>query len=321
MWAAVAQIGATLIGGAMSSSANNHAARVAAESQRYATDVAAESQRYATEVASNAQREAANLIAQGQYEAAKIYVEATNKQLDLLERALVEVENGNMAALEHLRSMRIETAPAMVYMRETMENDGRLNEQQQYALEQLRNATQSTISSSGFAGSGRTAAALFRNVETDFVNRAMESNRDRAFSAASTLAGNHMQTGNQIANIQAGQGVQKANLFGQQGQVIQQGAGAVAGTQTASANAQGGALQSIGNMQAQGAINTGNAQAQGAINTGNANANAATANAEVWGKSIGDIGSVIANQQRESKFQDRMSSYEKSIRLKGDRKP
>lgn len=293
MWDIIQQAAPTLLGGVMTSFGNNRAASIAAESQRYAADVAA-----------RAQTEAANLIAQGQHDAAVAYVNAINQQLEALEIAIDEVRSGNEAAIEQLQQIRIETAPAMTYLRDTVQQDGRLTDQQRHALRETRRELSNMIRGSGFAGSGRTAASLIRQGETDMVNSMMDSNRDRAFTAAQMMGGQNMAAGRDIANMQSRTGAQVAGLMGQAGQAHVQGADRVAGTMTNAAQAQGNAAANIGQIQANAATATGNAQA-----------NAATANAQNWGQSIGEIGSIISNQGRESKFQNRMSAYEKSIRL------
>lgn len=293
MWNLIAEAAPTLLGGFVTQMGNNRAADIAAESQRYAADVAA-----------RAQVQAANMVAQGQHQAALVYVDAVNKQLEALEMAIDEVRSGNEAAVEQLQQIRIETNPAMMYMRDTIAQDGRLTPQQRDALRETRRTVSNMIRGSGFAGSGRTAAGLIRQAETDTVNSMMEANRNRAFQAASTLAGQNMAAGRDIANTQSRTGAQVGQFMSQAGQAHTQGADRVAGTITGAANAQGQAAQNAGQLQGNAAIAAGNAQA-----------NAATANAENWGESIGEIGSIIANQQRESKFQNRMSAYEKSIKL------
>lgn len=293
MWNIIQEAAPTLLGGVMTQMGNNRAAQISADAQRYAAHVAA-----------TAQVEAANLIAQGQHDAAVAYVNGINAQLEAIELAIDEVQKGNEAAIEQLQQIRIETAPGMQYMRQAISDDGRLTPQQRDALRQTRGELSNMLRSSSFAGSGRTASALIRQGETDMVNSMLEANRNRAMQAASAFANNNMAAGREIAATQGRTGQQTAALLGQAGQAQMQGADRIAGTITGAAQAQGQAAANVGQIQGQAAQAIGNTQA-----------NAATANAQNWGQSIGEIGSIIANQQRESKFQNRMQAYERSINL------
>ena len=79
--------------------------------------------------------------------------------------------------------------PGSTYLRSLIMSPGTLTPAQQSQLADLRRSVANQIHGSDFAGSGRTAAALFKKTEGDFVNTALDSNKQQAIGAADKLAG------------------------------------------------------------------------------------------------------------------------------------
>jgi len=79
--------------------------------------------------------------------------------------------------------------PGSTYLRSLIMSPGTLTPAQQSQLADLRRSVANQIHGSDFAGSGRTAAALFKKTEGDFVNTALDSNKQQAITAADKLAG------------------------------------------------------------------------------------------------------------------------------------
>ncbi len=165
---------------------------------------------------------------------------------------------------DYLKVAREDEAPGQTYLRTVVADPGMLTPAQLQALEDLRRNTRNQISTSSIAGSGRTAAALLRRTESDFTNDALERNRSRAMDAASGMANRASNAATTIGNISVGTGTQQAALQAKQGEV------------------------------------TGNATA----NSGAIGAQAELANGRLMGSAIGDIGSLIASQARQSRYGD-----------------
>lgn len=97
------------------------------------------------------------------------------------------------------------TGPGAAYLRNLVADPNTLNPAQKAQLADLRVSTNNQLHGSDFAGSGRTAAAVFKKTEDDFVNDALASNAHRADSAANTLSSNsNAATGQEFNALQAG---------------------------------------------------------------------------------------------------------------------
>lgn len=153
-----------------------------------------------------------------------------------------------------------QAAPAQAYLRQVMASADDLTPAQRQQLADNRLALTNALHGSPFAGSGRTAAAVFKRADSDFVNTALDQNRSKAINAANTLYGQN-----------------NANAF-------------------------------TAGLRATGATG----------NIGTTNAQAGLATGQLYGKALGDIGSIIANEQRQSKYADRMSAIERSLGLGGN---
>lgn len=105
--------------------------------------------------------------------------------------AAVNAENQQLQQIQQqqLQQEQQQAAPARAYLRGVMATSDELTPAQQRQLADLRTSVTNQINSSPFAGSGRTAAALFKRAEGDFRTNALDQNRTRAISAANTLNG------------------------------------------------------------------------------------------------------------------------------------
>jgi len=125
-------------------------------------------------IGGQANKEAANTYAQAQMNAAKVETDALTAA-----RADANARYDKIAA---------EGSGGVDYLQRTVGESGDLTPLQQERLDEIRRQQTNQIRTSAIAGSGRTAASLFRDTSNDFINRSLEANRNRAFGAAGTLA-------------------------------------------------------------------------------------------------------------------------------------
>lgn len=158
------------------------------------------------------------------------------------------IREGRAAAQNELAHVREENAPGQNYLRGVVAAPGDLTPAQQMRLEDLRRSTGNQIRTSAIAGSGRTAASLLRRVESDFTNNALETNRDRAFGAASGMAGRVGNASTAIAGLDASMipAAGKAEAGG-----IAKGGLYQAGSELATGKLIGSGLGEIGSLIAQ----------------------------------------------------------------------
>lgn len=206
-------------------------------------------------ISSDANSRAAQQASQAQLQGAQIQAQAIRDAQAANERYAREAQ----AVLE---AQRAEEGAGLPYLRGVVANPGDLTPAQQARLDDLRRSVGNQIRTSSIAGSGRTARSLLRQSETDFVNQALEANRDRAFSAATGMAGRAGNATTGIANIASGLGKSSADLISKGGEVM--------GTATTRAGMYG--------------------------------PQADIANAQLTGRAIGDVGSVIATQGRLGRY-------------------
>jgi hypothetical protein len=178
------------------------------------------------------------------------------------------IREGHEKAQTTLNQIRKEAAPATGYLRGVIADEGTLTPTQVTGLEEVRRGVTNQIRSSGFAGSGRTAAALFRKAEADYVNDALESNRGRSFDAARTMQSGATNAATGIANSQANAGTAIGKVYG-----------------------------------------------DATTKAGLYDANAGLATGKLTGEALGAIGSVIANERRESRYADRARKIEQALGL------
>lgn len=204
-----------------------------------------------------------------------VSTQANQRAADTASRATLQgaqltadaIREGNQQAQDTLETQRRQAAPATAYLRQTVASPTELTPEQQAQLEETRRAVAGTIHNSSFAGSGRTASALFRQAEADFVNRALTDNAGRADRAATTLHGDASTATRGIANSQASTG------------------------------------QMVGKAIGEGTARAGLYDAAGGLASG-----------RVAGEAIGQIGSLINSEKRQSRYGDRMAEIEKALK-------
>lgn len=250
-------------------------------------------------IGSNANAQAANAANQATYESMRISTDAINKYIEALYSGLsiqdaairsgysstvASFEEGANAATETLGALRDEAKPGLTFFKNLIANPMRLTPEQEYERTEARRINAQNVRASGFAGSGRTAASLLRKVDLDFTNKMMEQNRDRAFQAAGVLADSYDASSRGIAGIQSTLGQQKA-------QAADTATNRVTGMYDSYYDRLGAAYRDVGKTQA-----------SGTQQIGQTTANAITANGQLAGQAIGDIGSAIATANRKSSY-------------------
>ncbi|WOF74130.1 hypothetical protein QMT40_001777 [Parvibaculaceae bacterium PLY_AMNH_Bact1] len=250
-------------------------------------------------LSSKGNKKAAAEAAQAQIRAAEIQAQATREQIAELKRQYDEsnrrLDEARESGQEYLgeageeadqryEAISAGAAPATSYLRTIIADPGRLTAVQKEGLEEARRGANNQIRGSSFAGSGRTAAAMLRSVDADYINTALEANKSRAAGAAGGLsdvyynaegarAQNRYDRGKSAANIELGVGTSQAT------------------------NA-----TNLGNQVGNALSNQGYFAANAANQAGQYHANATAANANIAGGVIGDLGGIIASEARKSRY-------------------
>lgn len=250
-------------------------------------------------IGAKANADAANAANMATYDAMRISTDAINKYISALYEGLsiqqaaiqsgysssvASFEEGSKAAEDVLGGLRDEAKPGLTFFKTLIANPQSLTPEQIYQRDEARRINAQNIRSSGFAGSGRTAASLLRKVDLDFTNRMMEENRDRAFQAAGALADSYDTSVRGIAGLKSATGTFKADA-------ADRAAGRVTDMYRGYYSDLGGAYKDVGN-----------AQASGTQQIGQTTANATAANGQLVGSAIGDIASTIASANRKSSY-------------------
>lgn len=153
--------------------------------------------------AANANSKAAETASNATLQAAQVQADAITK--------------GNQQAQQTLQKIQDQAAPAGTYLRQVIAEPGTLTPAQTVQLEDLRRSVGNQIHSSNFAGSGRTAVALFKKSESDFTNEALDQNRQRALTAAGGMYGAATGAATGSANADINTGLQVGKTFGDAG--------------------------------------------------------------------------------------------------------
>lgn len=333
MWGAIASIGSSLLGGLFGSSANNKAAKAAAAAAQKAADLNTAAINKYIDLIEKGYPEQRAAIESGYKEAMDGFKASFAEQMQLLgvtteemdeilsgsyDEALQSVMGASKEALAELRGIRIDNAPGMQFLRQTVANPERLTDEQRYELDQMRDRVDQNIrASGGLAGSGRSATAIMRQVEADATNDFMAQNRAQAMQAAGMMASaDNMaareaaalaeRRGNTVAGLQQQRGDARAGLAKWQGEnalsmmdLNAQRQGTL-GVQKAESLV---SMDQKKNDQLGAAyMNIGRTQADAAQQAGTAKANAATANGNLWGGTLGNIGATIASEMRDRRY-------------------
>lgn len=133
------------------------------------------------------------------------------------DRQIGEIRAGNEKAQATLNQMRAESAPGYAFLRTLIANPQALTDSQQYQLEKLRANVNNTIRTSSLAGSGRAAAAVFRDTEREYVLGAQDQNRQAAINAAGQLGRDYNAAGTAVAGLQDSLGREVGQVEGLRG--------------------------------------------------------------------------------------------------------
>jgi len=168
----------------------------------------------------------------------------TKKTAKALKKALKLQEQAQAKADKELQEIKAKTQPGVDYLMRTIGEDGSLNAAQGRELQRLRLDQKNSLAQGGLRGSGRAITAAQRDGEINFIDRALENNRQRGLSTAGQVGGANFsastgigtnavagagQQGDIIANIGQVQG--QSNIANGQlaGQTLGQVSGAIAG--------------------------------------------------------------------------------------------
>jgi hypothetical protein len=321
MWDSLLPSLVTLAGLGVATNANTQAANNATAATLQGAQIGADATLKGAQISSDAALKGAEITASAARDAAATQSDAIMKAAQYQAAALVkasdEVRSGYEKSFQILDTMRKDTQAGTDYLKGVVSEPGELTPAQQTQLEDLRRSVDSQIRGSQFAGSGRSAAALMKKTETDFVNQALENNRNRAMTAATTLnAGNSTAT-SELASGQRGLAGRIADLTQASGKnqadaIAAFGKATAEGINTAG-QATGAGVFNAGQIAGSGYAKAGQITGDAYGKAGTIDANAGIANASLTGQAIGNIGSQIAAERRASKYGDRMAKIEKSL--------
>lgn len=141
------------------------------------------------------------------------------KTAKALKKALKLQEAAQAKADKELQEIKAKTQPGVDYLMRTIGEDGTLNPAQQRELQRLRVDQKNALSTGGLRGSGRAITAAQRDGEINFIDRALENNRQRALSTAGQVGGANFSASTGIGtNAVAGAG-QQGDIIANIGQV------------------------------------------------------------------------------------------------------
>jgi len=152
-------------------------------------------------ISSSANNKAAERVAQG-YEA-----------------SAAAQREGNAAAQRRFDQLQEQTAPAMSYLRGVYADPNALTPLQRQQYEEMQRTTANKLATSGLRGAGRSLVAAQRAVESDFVNRAVDSNQRRADSAATQQANVYSNAVGNSARIDQQNGAVTGNALAEGSEV------------------------------------------------------------------------------------------------------
>lgn len=194
--------------------------------------------------------------------AAQANTAATQTANDAIDKQIAATKEGIAEGDVYYGQTREQAQPGVQYLRNVIAAPTSLTPAQRAEREDLmrRVTNSSQVAGSALRGSGRSFVDAMRAIEGDFTNKALDANRARADSAALQFSTPYF---NSLGN--------------------QAGAHATLGKDVGAAIAQQGA-------------NSGNALTA----SGQLAANSSAANGSLWGNTIGQLGSEIASQIKNS---------------------
>ncbi len=314
--------GATsLIGGKMAADGNAKAARLQQIQNAIAQERREKGLTEQKQVLTDAQGNQLSNLDWGFDGSMESILAAAKDAADNLERgaggATDAYKTGEYQSSEELRRIQNSNAPGMAMLRELVGNPQALTGAQRAAIEESRRVVGNNIRGSSIAGSGRTAAALMKSVESDQVLKAQEQNRQQAIAAATLMANNDTSAARQVAANKVGLGTQLGGVQTTLGQNLAQNA-SEAGGRLSNIFANSGTARSgvIGDTagkisSAIGSVTGANATTDEA--TGKAQGSAAAANGQVASQTAGAVGAAIADAMRGSKYANNAGTIKSSV--------
>lgn len=286
--------GTTLGGYVLSSNANKDAAAQEAQGTTQGAQISSDAAIKAAQIEADAAKYAADLAYKGGQDARTEYQAAADRGITAINSGLDDY----MKYVEPLLAPR--TDVTMPVPQEAP--PGRLSPAQQIAEQDLLRNTTSALAASGLRGAGRAGQAVLADADRRFLAGAYDTNqqrqdvaygraadnlqriqaeRDRQDAIAQQIGGTQADTGRQIANVETGAG-------NQSGAALQTAANAGAQQVAAAGRAQGAGVSTAGNLTGQATANAADTQAQAAL-----------ANSELLNRTIGQIGSIFANDNQD----------------------
>lgn len=223
---------------------------------------------------------------------------------DVYATTMDTIDRGEARARGELGQLREETAPGYQVLREYLADPHSLTDYQRHELDQIRGSTRDTIRGSSLAGSGRTAAALIKDVENDYVLSSQEGNRQAALQAAGMLYGDYAAAGRAGVDLTAGATdarLTAGNNYGANAAAVMDTYGrAIAEGELTKGDVAGASARRVGGYSAD--TQRDNANLWAMMTTGNADltGNLATTNAGLWGDTTRATAGVRTDMERDN---------------------
>lgn len=190
----------------------------------------------------------AGVSAVSNYFGAEAQDDANQKAIGTIQQGTQQEIGAIQQGQQTLQGIADANAPGQNYLRNVVADPGNLTPAQQLQLNDVNRTVTNQIDSSSLAGSGRSASALINDATNRFRLGALDANRQLAFGAAGTMAGN-------ASRAQFGQAADQnaiGQAFSTQGgniAKIQSGIGATdKGAITGTGSSIGSAIGSIGSI-------------------------------------------------------------------------
>ncbi len=155
----------------------------------------------------------------GAKESSKASNQASERLIDAQNRAT----DAELKALEAARATQLQqqqaASPGLIAQQQIVGQGDALTPLQMRQLDDARRKTADSLQGGSLRGSARATSATIADVEGRMTDQFMDSNRKRADSAASMLAGQYFGAGNQISNLQQKTGASVSNGIVNTGEV------------------------------------------------------------------------------------------------------
>ncbi len=134
---------------------------------------------------------------------------AADKALQGQQAQVDAITRGQNQAQRRFDVIQEQTAPAVDYLRQIVNNPTSLTPQQKEDFDRVERTTLRNVNASGLRGSARGTVAAIRDTTNNFLNQAEITNRNRSDTAANTLANQNFDTASDAArtDINAGNAI------------------------------------------------------------------------------------------------------------------